>query len=470
MRRRLSLTMVLMVVGALVFAGLFTLGLTAADSLRQTENELATQAQELAHGLQTETGKPDPQVPLRTVVRVLKAPLRLQGAAVLGIRADGLFYDIDAPDQPVTLPSGLTPSQLVVGKLMAGDRLAGHVGRLAWAAAPFTATIRTTTGTARRVQLRQVVILTRDAPSGIAGSFAWFVLASGITIGVALLVANRLGHRIVAPLEDAQRVTGRIAAGDLEARVPEPSSEDPELLGLARSINAMADGLAASRGTQRQFLLSVSHELRTPLTSIRGYAEAVADGAAPDPARAATIIGGEARRLERLVGDLLELARIDSGAFNLRPVALDAAEVVADTADGFGPAARQLGLQLQVRADDPRPVAVHADPDRLGQVVANLTENALKYASQRVLVGVAHSAGIPVIWVEDDGPGIPAEDLPRVFERLYQSRSAPGRHVGSGLGLAIVRQLVTAMGGDVRAESPVSERGGTRMVVTLPPG
>jgi signal transduction histidine kinase len=110
-----------------------------------------------------------------------------------------------------------------------------------------------------------------------------------------------------------------------------------------------------------------------------------------------------------------------------------------------------------------------ADPDRLAQVVANLVENALKYATSHVQVATALSDGVPVLWVTDDGPGIPPEDLPRVFERLFMSARAPGRQVGSGLGLAIVAELVAAMGGAVRAESPVPGGDtGTRVVVTLP--
>jgi signal transduction histidine kinase len=109
-----------------------------------------------------------------------------------------------------------------------------------------------------------------------------------------------------------------------------------------------------------------------------------------------------------------------------------------------------------------------ADPERLAQVVANLMENALKYARTRVAVGVASSEQGAVIWVDDDGPGIAAEDLPRVFDRLFMSSRYPARQVGTGLGLAIVAELVTAMGGSVWAESPTGTAGGTRMVVNLP--
>ena len=248
-----------------------------------------------------------------------------------------------------------------------------------------------------------------------------------------------------------------------------PEGEGRELVSLASSVNQMAASLARSQGAQRQFLMSVSHDLRTPLTSIRGFAEALADGATTDVEHAVGIIGSEARRLERLVGDLLELARLESGAFSLRPAAVDASEVVADAAQALTPQANELGLVLDIRPAPPGTAICQADPDRLKQVVANLAENALKYASTRVVVATACPMGRPVLVVEDDGPGIPAADLPHVFERLFQSSSTRGRKLGggAGLGLSIVSELVSAMGGEVRAESPAGPGGGTRMVVTL---
>jgi signal transduction histidine kinase len=281
-------------------------------------------------------------------------------------------------------------------------------------------------------------------------------------------VADRLGRRFVRPLLAAQEVTGRIAAGDLDARVPEPPHTDPELAALTRSVNDMADSLARARGAERQFLLSVSHELRTPLTSIRGFAEAIEDGTTEDARRAATVITSESRRLERLVADLLALAQFETRRFSLDLRPTDLAAAAEATVAGFVPAADDLHLALRFDPS-PGPIVVQADHDRLGQVVANLIENALKYARTHVRVGTAVSVGHPVLWVDDDGPGIPAEDLPRVFQRLFSAAHRPGRQVGSGLGLAIVAELVAAMGGTVRAESPLTPAGGTRMVVTLPP-
>jgi two-component system sensor histidine kinase BaeS len=268
-------------------------------------------------------------------------------------------------------------------------------------------------------------------------------------------------------------VAGRIAAGDLEARVPEPAGGDAELAALAASVNAMSEGLSRAKAAERHFLQSVSHDLRTPLTSIRGFAEAIQDGAADDAVAAAGVIASEARRLERLVGDLLALATLEARRFTLQPQTLDLAEVAATSAAGFRPAADEIGLHIVIEPSSP--VYVWADPDRLAQVMANLIENALRYARSEVRIGVRAvqpASGVEV-GVADDGPGIAASELPRVFDRLYGARrrpdgGRPGRPIGSGLGLTIVSELVAAMGGAVRAESPVGANGGTRMVVRLP--
>jgi len=227
----------------------------------------------------------------------------------------------------------------------------------------------------------------------------------------------------------------------------------------------MAEGLERSRRLERQFLLSVSHDLRTPLTSIRGFAEALSEGKAPDPVHAAGIIGTEARRLERLVGDLLELAKLDARRFSLDVRGTDVAEVVTDTAEGFRPAADAAGVVLTVAHEEG--VTAAADPDRLAQVLANLIENALKFAGRAIVVGSGRSGPGVTVWVEDDGPGIPPGDLPHVFEPFWHSARSPARDVGTGLGLAIVAELVATMGGAVRAESLPT--GGTRMVVSLRP-
>ena len=298
----------------------------------------------------------------------------------------------------------------------------------------------------------------------------WFAIASAATIVISLIAANRLGHRIARPLQQTEGVTRRIARGDLEARVTLPAREGSELVSLANSVNQMAAGLAKAQGAQRQFLMSVSHDLRTPLTSIRGFAEAISDGAADDVQYAAGVITSEARRLERLVTDLLDLAKLESGAFSLHCGPVDLSKVVTEATRAFAPAAAEQGLVVSIETAPTGEVWCDADPDRLGQVVANVVENALKYAASQVTVKAGRfDQGRPTVLVEDDGPGIPPEDLERVFERLYQSRLPADRKVSSGLGLAIVDELVNAMGGEVRAESPIGPAGGTRFVIELQP-
>ena len=233
-----------------------------------------------------------------------------------------------------------------------------------------------------------------------------------------------------------------------------------------RSVNSMASSLERSKGVEQQFLLSISHDLRTPLTSIRGYAEAISDGATTDPAWAAGVILKESRRLERLVADLLELAKLQSRSFSFQMQPVDLAAVALDTLEAFGAEAAEVGLQLIV--DAPEHISVEADRDRLGQVAANLVENAKNYAKSTITVGARVVDGTPVLWVDDDGPGIAPGDRPHVFERLYRTSQQPVlAENSSGLGLAIVAELTAAMRASITAEQAPS--GGARMVVRFAP-
>ena len=242
-----------------------------------------------------------------------------------------------------------------------------------------------------------------------------------------------------------------------------------ELVSLADSVNSMAARLEGSRDRERQVLLSVSHDLRTPLTSIRGYAEAIEDGVSADPASAARVIVAESRRLERLVADLLDLAKLETQHLSLRLDRVDAGSVAVAAAEAARPLAARRSVAVEVAPAAPGSALVTADPDRLGQVVANLIENAVAHAGSRIAVRVGHDVGGSIaISIDDDGPGIPPEDLGRVFDRFYQVDRGSSARGGSGLGLAIVAELTRAMGGTVEAESPSPSGAGTRMVVHLP--
>ncbi|MCA1842729.1 MAG: HAMP domain-containing histidine kinase [Actinobacteria bacterium] len=359
------------------------------------------------------------------------------------------------------LPSGVKPADLHPADLAAGRAQSGGRGQIVWVAQPLPSTAD---GTLVIIATRRVGVFAIGRLGGI------LIVAAVVAALVGVFVSLWLVRRLTRPLQAMERTARAIAAGDLDARVGLPASDvDDEFASVGAAIDTMAAELSRHRTLERAFLMSISHDLRTPLTSIRGYAEAVAEGAADDEEsrrRAARIIEAEARRLERLVADLLELARLDSREFSLHLGPVDVAEVARHAALALDPAAREAGVRLVV-AGEPGPLTAVADTERLAQVVANLVENALKYAVSTVEVTARPAAAGQVeIAVADDGPGIDAEDLPRVFERLYTSRRQPGRKVGTGLGLAIVRELVTAMGG--RVDVGATPEGGTRFVVALP--
>jgi len=285
------------------------------------------------------------------------------------------------------------------------------------------------------------------------------LLAALAGAGLAAVLSFLLARSIVQPLQRVAAATRALAAD--ERHEPLEPEGTTELAALAEAFNLMVEQLAASRDAERAFLLSVSHELKTPLTAIRGYAEGLAEGAF-EPAEAARVIATESGRLERLVRDLLDLARMNRAEFSVRSEAVDLGEVTREAARRHEPTARELGVELRALAEE---TWVVGDADRVLQIAANLVENALRATPAGGAVTV-EAAGSRLV-VSDAGPGIPAEDLPHAFERFYlYDKIGRDRLIGSGLGLAIVRQLATAMGGTVGVESSAA---GTTFTVTLRP-
>jgi two-component system phosphate regulon sensor histidine kinase PhoR len=221
---------------------------------------------------------------------------------------------------------------------------------------------------------------------------------------------------------------------------------------------------------RRDFVANASHELRTPLTSIRGFVEALEDGAAADPLTAERFLGKihtHADRMGALVEDLLELSRLESGERPPVREPVDVAEVAEDVAASFAELAERKGLTLECR-HQPAP-AVTTDGDRLRRILENLVENAVKYTPSggSVRIETAGREGAAHVTVSDDGPGIPPEHLPRIFERFYRVDKARSRDLGgTGLGLSIVKHLAESIGATVAVSSDVGR--GTRFTVVVP--
>jgi two-component system sensor histidine kinase BaeS len=286
-----------------------------------------------------------------------------------------------------------------------------------------------------------------------------FAAAAGLGALLAAVAASLLARGIARPVARAAEASRRLAAGSRPEPLPEGGSD--ELRTLSRSFNDMARQLERARAAERSFLLSVSHELKTPLTAIRGYAEALGDGIL-STARAAEVIQAEAARLERLVSDLLELARLNRLGFDVERRPVDLAAVARDAGERHAPRARELGIELRVQAD--AAAGALGDHDRVLQAVSNLVENALRCTPRGGTVTVRAAPG--AVEVLDTGPGIAPEDAPRAFERFFlYRRYGSERPVGTGLGLAIVRELAQAMGGDVGLES--GRGGGTTFRISL---
>ncbi len=273
---------------------------------------------------------------------------------------------------------------------------------------------------------------------------------------------------ITRPLTQIAQAADKIAQGDLEFQLQ--ISGPAEVEHVAQQFNHMAAEVRASRQAQQAFIANVSHDLKTPLTIIQGFAQALVEGVADDPEtirRATQAIHHESLRMGCLVEQLLDLARLESGQMQFRRDPINLKEIVAETVDHFQPLAKEKGVVLSVLGDD---VLVLGDRDRLMQVCTNLLDNALRHTPTGGLVvcrveRTSDVRGMAALIVQDTGPGIPTEEMDRIFERFYQVDKS--RRGGSaGLGLAIVSEIVRAHQGRVEVTSKPGE--GARFRVLLP--
>lgn len=289
--------------------------------------------------------------------------------------------------------------------------------------------------------------------------------ATVAAVGASLFVARRISR----PLRRIVQATRRLSSGRYEERVP--ISEDDEIGELAKSFNSMAAALEDGEARRRRFVADVSHELRTPLSTLGGYVDGLVDGVVEPGEGAWAPMHAETRRMMRLVDDLQQLARAETGHLTLHTAPFPPRTVVGLAVDGVRPLFAEKGVALQGPEGSPEdlPHAV-GDAQRVAQVLTNLLSNALRHTASggRVVVKVERRGEEIIMAVSDTGAGISREHLPRLFDRFYRVEAARSRDDGgSGLGLAISRALVEAMGGSVRAESAGPATGAT-FTFTLP--
>ena len=309
----------------------------------------------------------------------------------------------------------------------------------------------------------------------VAGTVVVLALGgrAGLSVEARVVVATVLGLGMVqvlargmtSPLREMAAAASAMARGEYGRRVRATSRD--EVGALARAFNAMAAELADADRMRRELVANVSHELRTPLGALQALLENLVDGVEPpDPAALRTALA-QTERLSRLVAQLLDLSRLESGGLELRPVSFGVRDLLEQAARECELGERPVRLKVCVQPGD---LLATGDPERMHQVVANLLDNAVRHSPRdgRVwLSGHEATEGITTIEVCDEGPGIPPGDAERVFERFYRADEArSARDGGSGLGLAISRWIVDAHGGEIRAEARAPA--GCRMVVELP--
>jgi two-component system OmpR family sensor kinase len=300
-----------------------------------------------------------------------------------------------------------------------------------------------------------------------------FFQAAVVTLIVSLLLSFWIAQWLTSPLQRIEVAATRLTRGDYEKIHPEGPGEIQK---LTRVFNAMVDKLQASQQAQRDLVANVSHELKTPLTSIQGFAQAIIDNTVTtdeDRIHAAQVIYSEAGRMNRLVINLLDLTKLDSGLTEFHFSKVDISNLLSEIVERFQPAAQRKKILLNVELQ--KQIIIDCDGDRIAQVFNNLMDNALKYTPDggEVEVRASQSNDRIELSFADSGPGIPAEDVERIFERFYQVDKArtgePSK--GVGLGLTIAREIILRHHGTIKASNRINNSGtlhGSTFLIILP--
>ncbi|HEY5757309.1 MAG TPA: ATP-binding protein [Steroidobacter sp.] len=285
------------------------------------------------------------------------------------------------------------------------------------------------------------------------------------TVILAALAAWSLSRLLVTPLRRIASATHNLASGDYKVRIPVTSKD--EIGGLSEDFNRLAKALAHNEQLRRSFMADVSHELRTPLSVLKGELEAIEDGVRTMTPATLASLQSEVTTLSKLVSDLYDLSLSDIGALSYRMTEVDIGDALDSTLGLFQQRLAERGLKVERQIDSQ--VLVNGDEGRLQQLFTNLLENCARYtqANGTVRVGCRNTNGEVLIEIEDSGPGVPADILPRIFERFVRAEASRNRsHGGAGLGLAICANIVQAHGGTITASA--APLGGLLIGIRLP--
>ncbi|WP_423799629.1 sensor histidine kinase [Neobacillus sp. SAB-20_R2A] len=293
-----------------------------------------------------------------------------------------------------------------------------------------------------------------------------FLLASLLILFFILITIFFLSKVLTKPLISMTKATKKLSKGDFSVTLPTPSKD--ELGELALSIQTLANDLNHLKKERNEFLASISHELRTPLTYISGYADIASRQGLDEKDRAQylNIIQEESRRVSELLKELFDLAKLDQNTFSITKEKMELFIFLKSVYDKVLPAFKNKGNDLLINC--PKNLSVDLDPARFEQVILNLLDNSLKYSKEgaTTFIKVAENNETIQITIQDQGIGIPPEDLPYIFDRLYRVDKSRSRATGGfGLGLSIVKQLVEAHGGEITVESKVGQ--GTCFIIIL---
>ena len=313
----------------------------------------------------------------------------------------------------------------------------------------------------------QALLIERELNDAFGFSLTVALAVAVAAGGVAAVVgASLAARRVLGPLDRMGSAVRRLATGHYDERVAEPW--DRELADLASDVNSLGSALRETELRRARLVSDLAHELRTPITSLDGFVEGLEDGVFSADAETLEAMRHETRRLLRLAADLGSLSRTDEQAFDLHPEDADLAAIAARAAAGLAAAFASAEVTLEIVPGPALPVRV--DPDRMGQVFTNVLRNALQHTAAGGVVAIraGRRAGAAVVEVADNGEGIAAEHLDRIFERFFRVDGPAPASEGAGIGLTIARGIARAHGGDLTATSPGLGRGAT-FTISVPP-